>query len=133
MTKLVIGLRKPKASNVILPAGRYPVKVDSVREMDHKSGDGKCVNVSYRIDNDGAKYHGTYVNSYHIIEHSNPKAVDVGFDQLGYIALAVGRNLNEDAETNVDLGSFAGKRLEVRLDAPEEGRTSNPVTGFYSL
>lgn len=132
MAKLIVGLKKPLNSSVILPAGRYTVDVADVRLIDHKSGDGKSVNVSYRVDNGGKKYHGTYINSFHIIEHSSDKAVEIGFEELARLAIAVGRELS-DEESNINVGSFVGKSLALRLDEPEEGRSVNPVTGFYSL
>lgn len=131
LMKLVLGLKRPEASTVILPSGRYTVDVNDIRVLDHKNGDGKSVNVSYRINNGGEKFHGAYVNSFHIVEHSNEQAVEIGMEELARIAIAVGRDLS-DEETNVDVGSFIGKSLEVRLGDPEEGRNSNPVTGFYA-
>lgn len=132
MSKLIFGLKKPVNSSVILPAGRYTVDIADVRLVEHKSGDGKSINVSYRVDNGGAKYHGSYCNSYHIVDHSSEKAIEIGLEELARIAVAVGRDLS-DEEANVDLGSFKGKSLVVRLDDPEEGRSVNPVSGFYSL
>lgn len=129
--KIVLGLKRPEASTVILPAGRYTVDVADVRMVEHKTGDGKSVNVSYRVNNGGDKYHGTYINSYHIVEHSNDVAVSIGYEELARIAIAVGRDLS-DEESNVDVGSFVGKSLELRLADPEEGRNSNPVVGFYA-
>ena len=132
MAKLIYGLKKPLNSSVVLPAGRYTVDVADVRLIEHKSNDGKSINVSYRVDAEGGKYHGTYVNSYHIVDHSSEKAVEIGMEELARIAVALGRDLS-DEEANVDLSSFKGKSLVVRLDDPEEGRSVNPVSGFYSL
>ena len=111
-----------------LPAGWYAVEVTSGEVKTTKAGTG--TRAAFRFDVRGGAFDGRVVFGSFNLTNSNPKAAEIGREQLGQFAIACG--LVNAGDTN----EFLGKRLEIKLIVkPAEGQydASNDVKGYRAL
>ena len=79
---------EPASPFEILPTGKYVVTISASEVKDAKSGNGQYVKFEYTIV-DG-EHANRKVWSQHNIVHSNPKAEQIGREQLSAVCYAVG-------------------------------------------
>lgn len=106
-----------------LPAGLYEATIANAEIKDSKSG-GKYINI--RFDITGPSHAGRVVFGMITIANANPKAEEVGRQQLGDLIRAIG--LDKLADTD----QLIGGKLIIKLDVEtsEQYGTSNRVRGF---
>lgn len=71
-----------------MPAGKYPVSIDSAEVLDTKSGNGKRLTVSYTVLE--GQYEGRKLWSHINISNPSAECVRIGCQQLGKLGKAVG-------------------------------------------
>lgn len=104
-----------------LPAGWYPVEIASAELRDTKAGTGKYMSVGYRVTGDA--YGGRVVFGNINLRNPNPKAEEIGRQQLGDLMRAVG--LARLTDTDELIGMVCQIKLAVRKD--EQYGDSNDV------
>lgn len=106
-----------------LPAGLYEATIANAEIKDSKSG-GKYINVRYDIT--GPSHTGRVVFGMITIANANPKAEEVGRQQLGDLIRAIG--LDKLADTD----QLIGGQLIIKLDVEtsEQYGEQNRVRGF---
>ena len=106
-----------------LPAGLYEATIANAEIKDSKSG-GKYINVRYDIT--GPSHAGRVVFGMITIANANPKAEEVGRQQLGDLIRAIG--LDKLADTD----QLIGGQLIIKLDVEtsEQYGEQNRVRGF---
>lgn len=106
-----------------LPAGLYEATIANAEIKDSKSG-GKYINVRYDIT--GPSHAGRVVFGMITIANANPKAEEVGRQQLGDLIRAIG--LDKLADTD----QLIGGQLIIKLDVEtsETYGEQNRVRGF---
>ena len=111
-----------------LPAGWYVVEVMSGEVKETKAGTG--TRAAFRFDVRGGAHDGRVVFGSFNLTNPNPKAAEIGREQLGQLALACG--LVNVADTN----EFLGKRLEIKLiikPADAQYDAANDVKGYRAI
>ena len=108
-----------------LPAGLYEATIANAEIKDSKSG-GKYINV--RDDITGPSHAGRVIFGMITIANANPKAEEVGRQQLGDLIRAIG--LDKLADTD----QLIGGQLIIKLDVEtsEQYGEQNRVRGFRS-
>lgn len=106
-----------------IPAGMYEATIANAEIKDSKSG-GKYINVRYDIT--GPAHIGRVVFGMITIANANPKAEEVGRQQLGELIRAIG--LDKLADTD----QLIGGSLIIKLDVKESEKygSQNRVRGF---
>lgn len=106
-----------------IPAGMYEATIANAEIKDTKSG-GKYINVRYDIT--GPAHIGRVVFGMITIANANPKAEEVGRQQLGELIRAIG--LDKLADTD----QLIGESLIIKLDVEESEKygSQNRVRGF---
>lgn len=106
-----------------LPAGLYEATIANAEIKDSKSG-GKYINI--RFDVTGPSHAGRVVFGMITIANANPKAEEVGRQQLGDLIRAIG--LDKLADTD----QLIGGQLIIKLDVEtsETYGEQNRVRGF---
>ena len=106
-----------------IPAGMYEATIANAEIKDSKSG-GKYINVRYDIT--GPAHIGRVVFGMITIANANPKAEEVGRQQLGELIRAIG--LDKLADTD----QLIGGSLIIKLDVEESEKygSQNRVRGF---
>lgn len=106
-----------------IPAGMYEATIANAEIKDSKSG-GKYINVRYDIT--GPAHIGRVVFGMITIANANPKAEEVGRQQLGELIRAIG--LDKLADTD----QLIGGQLIIKLDVEksEQYGEQNRVRGF---
>ena len=106
-----------------LPAGLYEATIANAEIKDTKSG-GKYINVRYDIT--GPSHAGRVVFGMITIANANPKAEEVGRQQLGDLIRAI--SLDKLADTD----QLIGGQLIIKLDVEttEKYGEQNRVRGF---
>lgn len=106
-----------------IPAGMYEATIANAEIKDSKSG-GKYINVRYDIT--GPAHIGRVVFGMITIANANPKAEEVGRQQLGELIRAIG--LDKLADTD----QLIGGSLILKLDVEESEKygSQNRVRGF---
>jgi len=106
-----------------LPAGMYEATIANAEIKDSKSG-GKYINVRYDIT--GPSHAGRVVFGMITINNANPKAEEVGRQQLGSLIQAIG--LDKLADTDQLIGGQLIIKLTV--ENSEQYGEQNRVQGF---
>lgn len=106
-----------------LPAGFYDATIANAEIKDSKSG-GKYINVRYDIT--GPTHAGRVVFGMITIANANPKAEEVGRQQLGQLIQSIG--LDKLADTDQLIGGQL--TIKVTVDESEQYGTQNRVAGF---
>jgi hypothetical protein len=107
-----------------LPAGWYTAVVNSAEIKITKSGTGKYIAVRYDIT--GPTHQGRVVFGNLNIKNPNPKAEEIGRQQLGEIMRAIGLATVQDTD------QLIGGQLQIKLDVRESEQygASNDVKQF---
>ena len=109
-----------------LPAGWYTASISQSELKDTKSGTGQYIKLRYDIT--GPTHQGRVVFGNLNIKNPNPKAEEIGRQQLGDIMRAIG--LAKVTDTDQLIGGEIVIKLEVKQD--ETYGASNEVKGFKS-
>lgn len=106
-----------------IPAGLYEATIANAEIKDSKSG-GKYINVRYDIT--GPSHAGRVVFGMITISNANPKAEEVGRQQLGELIRAIGLDKLSDTD------QLIGGSLIIKLDVEQSEKygEQNRVRGF---
>ena len=106
-----------------IPAGLYEATIANAEIKDSKSG-GKYINVRYDIT--GPSHAGRVVFGMITISNANPKAEEVGRQQLGSLISAIGLDKLSDTD------QLIGGQLIIKLTVEESEKygAQNRVQGF---
>jgi hypothetical protein len=110
-----------------LPAGWYTATISQSELKATKAGNGQYIKLRYDIT--GPTHQGRVVFGNLNIKNANPKAEEIGRQQLGDIMRAIG--LAKVTDTDQLIGGQIGIKLEVKQD--EQYGASNEVKGFKSV
>jgi hypothetical protein len=110
-----------------LPAGWYTATISQSELKATKAGNGQYIKLRYDIT--GPSHQGRVVFGNLNIKNANPKAEEIGRQQLGDIMRAIG--LAKVADTDQLIGGQIAIKLEVKEDA--QYGASNEVKGFKSV
>jgi hypothetical protein len=110
-----------------LPAGWYTATITQAELKDTKAGNGQYIKLRYDIT--GPSHQGRVVFGNLNIKNPNPKAEEIGRQQLGEIMRAIG--LAKVTDTDQLIGGQISIKLEVKNDA--QYGASNEVKGFKSV
>lgn len=111
-----------------LPAGWYNVNVTGAELKNTKAGNGQYIAVRYDVT--GPTHQGRVVFGNLNIKNPNPKAEEIGRQQLGELMRAIG--VARVTDTDQLIGGSLQIKLEIR---PAEGQyeASNDVKAFKSI
>ena len=109
-----------------LPAGWYTAIVNGAEIKNTKAGTGQYIAVRYDIT--GPTHQGRVVFGNLNIKNPNPKAEEIGRQQLGELMRAIGLTTVQD--TDQLIGGQLSIKLEVRES--EQYGASNDVKGYKS-
>lgn len=112
----------------LLPAGWYNSKITKAELKNTKSGTGTYINVRYDIT--GPTHQGRVVFGMINITNQNPKAEEIGLQQLGELMKAIGLTRVED--TDQLIGGETQIKVSVKA-ANGDFDASNDVKGFKSI
>ena len=110
-----------------LPAGWYTTTISQAELKATKAGNGQYIKLRYDIT--GPTHQGRVVFGNLNIKNANPKAEEIGRQQLGDIMRAIG--LAKVTDTDQLIGGQIAIKLEVKEDA--QYGASNEVKGFKSV
>jgi hypothetical protein len=99
-------------SNDPLPAGEYPVEIERAEVKQTKAGTGSYISVMYRVigeDRNNACIFGN-LN----IRNPNPKAEEIGRQQLGSLMRAIGVTRLQDTDEMI------GRQLVVKINIKKD-------------
>lgn len=110
-----------------LPAGWYDVTITQAEIKDTKSGTGQMIRVRYDVA--GPTHQGRVVFGNFNIKNANPKAEEIGRQQLGDLMRSIG------VPKVTDTDQLIGGQLKIKLDIrTQEGYDpSNDVRAFKAL
>jgi len=111
-----------------IPAGWYEVAVNSAELKDTKAGTGQYIAIRYDVL--GPAHQGRVIFGNLNIRNPNPKAQEIGIQQLGELMRAIGLASVEDTD------QLIGGQLEVKVKiSPASGGydASNDVSGFKAM
>jgi len=113
----------PTTNYDAIPAGLYEATIANAEIKDSKSG-GKYINVRYDIT--GPSHAGRVVFGMITISNANPKAEEVGRQQLGELIRAIGLDKLSDTD------QLIGGSLIIKLDVEQSEKygEQNRVRGF---
>jgi hypothetical protein len=110
-----------------VPAGWYTATISQSELKDTKAGNGQYIKLRYDIT--GPSHQGRVVFGNLNIKNANPKAEEIGRQQLGDIMRAIG--LAKVTDTDQLIGGHIGIKLDVKEDA--QYGASNEVKAFKSI
>ncbi|AIM40753.1 putative single stranded DNA annealing protein [Idiomarinaceae phage 1N2-2] len=110
-----------------LPAGWYNAHITGAELKDTKAGNGQYIAIRYDIT--GPTHEGRVVFGNLNIRNPNPKAEEIGHQQLGELMRAIG--IAKVTDTDQLIGGQCAIKLKVRKS--EEYGDSNDVQGFKAL
>lgn len=110
-----------------VPAGWYSAKITDADLCMTKAGNGQYIKVRYDIT--GPAHQGRVVFGNLNIQNPNPKAEEIGRQQLAELMLAIGLAKVKDTD------QLIGGELEIKLSIrkSEQYGDSNEVKGFKAL
>lgn len=109
-----------------LPAGWYSAKITGAELRNTKTGGGQYIAVKYDIT--GPTHQGRIVFGNVNIKNQNPKAEEIGRQQLGEIMRAIG--LAKVTDTDQLIGGSL--QIKLTIEAQEGYEPQNNVKGFKS-
>jgi hypothetical protein len=109
-----------------LPAGWYTAVINGAEIKNTKAGTGQYIAVRYDIT--GPTHQGRVVYGNLNIKNPNPKAEEIGRQQLGELMRAIGLATVQDTD------QLIGGQLSIKLDVRESEQygASNDVKGYKS-
>lgn len=110
-----------------LPAGWYTVTISQAELKATKAGTGQYIKLRYDVT--GPTHQGRVVFGNLNIKNPNPKAEEIGRQQLGDIMRAIGLAKVTDTD------QLIGGQIAIKLDVKEDAQygPSNEVKGFKSV
>jgi hypothetical protein len=119
----------PKPSNDFspLPAGWYSATISGAEIKQTKAGTGEYIAIKYSIT--GPTHQGRVIYGNLNIKNPNPKAEEIGRQQLGDIMRAIGLARVDDTD------QLIGGSLSIKLDVKEDEKYGerNEVKGFKAV
>lgn len=119
-----VSVRDVEYDNTPIPEGWYDSEIRAADILPTKSG-GHRINIRYGIN--GPTYSGRVVFGSVNIDHSNPKVVEIGKEQLVHIARAIGKKIGD---TDDLIGHSL--RIKVKINKTEGYKDSNDVIGWQA-
>lgn len=110
-----------------LPAGWYSVTIAGAELKNTKAGNGQFIAVRYDVT--GPTHQGRVVFGNLNIQNPNPKAEEIGRQQLGELMRAIG--LAKVTDTDQLIGGNLQIKLDIKRD--EQYGDKNEVRGFKSV
>ena len=110
-----------------LPAGWYTCTISQAELKATKANNGQYIKLRYDIT--GPSHQGRVVFGNLNIKNANPKAEEIGRQQLGEIMRAIG--LAKVTDTDQLIGGQIAIKLEIKQD--QQYGASNEVKGFKSV
>jgi hypothetical protein len=110
-----------------LPAGWYSATISGAEIKETKAGTGEYIAVKYSIT--GPTHEGRVIYGNLNIKNPNPKAEEIGRQQLGEVMRAIGLARVDD--TDQLIGGSLSIKLEVKLS--EQYGDGNEVKGFKAV
>jgi hypothetical protein len=110
-----------------LPAGWYTATISNAEVMPTKMGNGQYIKIRYNIN--GPTHQGRVVFGNLNVRNPNPKAEEIGRQQLGEIMRAIG--LTSLKDTDQMIGGNLAIKLDIRIS--EQYGNSNEVKGFRAM
>jgi hypothetical protein len=109
-----------------LPAGWYTAVINGAEIKNTKAGTGQYIAVRYDIT--GPTHQGRVIYGNLNIKNPNPKAEEIGRQQLGELMRAIGLATVQDTD------QLIGGQLSIKLDVRESEQygASNDVKGYKS-
>ena len=109
-----------------LPAGWYTASISGAEVKNTKSG-GKMIALKYEII--GPTHSGRFVFGNLNIRNANPKAEEIGRQQLGDVMRAIGLTHLSDTD------DFIGGKLSIKVKVTQSDQygPSNDIQGFKAL
>jgi len=111
-----------------IPAGWYEGSIDTAELKETKAGTGEYIAIRYDVL--GPAHQGRVIFGNLNIRNPNPKAQDIGIQQLGEIMRAIGLASVEDTD------QLVGGHLQVKVKIREASGgydASNDVSGFKAV
>jgi len=111
-----------------IPAGWYPAVIKEAELKDTKTGTGQLIKVRYDVV--GENHAGRVVFGNLNIRNANPKAEEIGRQQLGELLRAIG------LATATDTDQLVGGSLSIKVAIREASggyEAQNEVKGFKAL
>jgi len=111
-----------------IPAGWYSCAIGSAELKDTKAGTGQYIAIRYNIT--GPTHEGRDIFGNLNIRNPNPKAQEIGIQQLGELMRAIGLASVEDTD------QLIGGQLEIKVKIREASGgydASNDVSGFKAM
>ena len=119
----------PQASKdySVLPAGWYSATISGAEVKETKAGTGEYIAIKYSIT--GPTHQGRVIFGNLNIKNPNPKAEEIGRQQLGDIMRAIGLARVTDTD------QLIGGSLVIKLDVKEDEKYGerNEVKGFKAV
>jgi len=119
----------PQASKdySVLPAGWYSATISGAEVKETKAGTGEYIAVKYSIT--GPTHQGRVIFGNLNLKNPNPKAEEIGRQQLGDIMRAIGLARVTDTD------QLIGGSLVIKLDVKEDEKYGerNEVKGFKAV
>lgn len=111
----------------VLPAGWYSATISGAEVKETKAGTGEYIAVKYSIT--GPTHQGRVIFGNLNIKNPNPKAEEIGRQQLGDIMRAIGLARVTDTD------QLIGGSLVIKLDVKEDEKYGerNEVKGFKAV
>lgn len=109
-----------------IPAGMYTATINSVELKDSRSG-GQYINIRYDIT--GPSHQGRVLFGMLNIRNPNPRAEEIGLQQLGELLKAIGLDKLSDTD------ELIGGQLQVKVDIEksEQYGEQNRIRSFRPL
>ena len=123
----VSDLPQPSKDYSPLPAGWYSATISGAEVKETKAGTGEYIAVKYSIT--GPTHQGRVIFGNLNIKNPNPKAEEIGRQQLGDIMRAIG--LARVTDTDQLIGGNLVIKLDVKADETYGDR--NEVKGFKAV
>ena len=114
-------------SNEPVPAGWYNVKIHGAELKNTKAGTGQYISVRYDVI--GPTHQGRVVFGNINIKNPNPKAEEIGRQQLGDLMRSIG--LARVTDTDQLIGGQLKIKVDVRKD--DQYGDSNEVRGYKAI
>lgn len=113
-----------KQPSTVLPAGTYNAFIDEAEVKQTKSGTGSYIKVKYKVVDE--QYKNRVVFNMYNIKNDNPKAVEIGKQQLRGLIDAIG---DESLLTLKDASQLVNKNvaITVKIDTNDKYGDQNRV------
>lgn len=119
----------PKPSNDFspLPAGWYSATISGAEIKQTKAGTGEYISVKYSVT--GPTHQGRIIFANLNIKNPNPKAEEIGRQQLGEVMRAIGLARVDDTD------QLIGGNLQIKLEVKDDEKygAGNEVKGFKAV